>query len=332
MAKTYNFMPLIILAAIAFGGWYLFTQTTVFKQQALAPGEAPPSQFPPGFAAALSVSGRNPILGTLTNVNAELWTSADGQVVGETQANAALTSLGTNFGNSFNGYVMIGNDNEQSTADRGTEYYYTKKTVSWVNEGGLKTVERIPTPAEGTPTFTCYDDGTVESTCNITVGSGSRVTVLSLKIETAADTYMGNPDPALSAFSRERLAIAINESTAGMFKEIAPTAFARKISVVGNISASNIVGSTMYVLPITWLDDDPSTPEALNYKTDMVIESESGQNPGVTAVSYLSVWDLTWCRNDLNLWVPCWGDESDTTNDKDAGMDGRNNAMTIWYN
>src|SRR3990167_2754478 len=210
-------MAIIIAAAI--GGSIIYvTQYAISPTTSTTPTPAQPTGAQaPGFAAALSVSGQNPVAGALVALNGELWTNNDGQITGETSVASALASLGTNLPNTFDGYVMIGNDVEQSTTDRGTEYYYRKAPVSWTNVGGLQTLERISTYAEGTPTWTGKDEGTVEATTNITVDSGESDTTLSLKIQTSASAYLGNPDPALNSFSGgAKLAVCFNESAGGL--------------------------------------------------------------------------------------------------------------------
>jgi hypothetical protein len=94
-----GFIVLILLVVYLSGGFKI-------PQAAVQPtGEG---GAPPGYATSIKVSGYDPINAVLTNVNAELWSSDNTQIVGETQANAALTTLTSNGANTFSGYIMIG--------------------------------------------------------------------------------------------------------------------------------------------------------------------------------------------------------------------------------
>ena len=303
------------------------TTTTVISP------EAPTGSQAPGFAAAFSVSGMNPVTGLLTAVNAELFTDKDSQAVAETSVASALTSLGTNFANTFSGYVMIGNDAEQSLTDRGDEFYYRKATAAWTNVGGLQTLERIPTYLEGTPTWTGKDEGTVEATTNITVDSGESDTTLSVKIQVSASAYLGNPDPALDAFSKNKLAVGFNESAGGVLDPTLtrPSVSTKSLGYIpGNYTSYRMLG--IWILTgITHLDDDPQTPEPATYEFGVTIKALSGVNPAVTDNTVISLWDLTWCRNDNRIWVACWSDESTIAADGDAGMRAFGNEKRIEF-
>jgi len=73
-----------------------------------APGGGEGGVTPPGYATNVKVSGFLPIEGTMALANAELWSSDNTQVVGETSVPGTLTSLTTTGPNSFSGFVMIG--------------------------------------------------------------------------------------------------------------------------------------------------------------------------------------------------------------------------------
>lgn len=297
------------------------------------PGGQQVVSLPPGIPVTLAVSGFDPVTGTLTNVNAELWGRDDSQKVPETQVNAALTILATDLPNNFNGYIMIGNDAEQSLTDRGTEYYYRKYPVSWTNEGGRVTFERIPTYKEGIPIWTGKDEGTVEATTNITVDTGETDTSLSLKIQVSPNSYLGNPDPALDAFSRNRLAICFNESSGGLLDTALtrPSVGTKPLGYIpGNFSAFRMLGCWI-LTDINWLDDDPNTPEGATYEFGVTIKANAGKDPGITDNMVVSLWDLTWVKDDRGIWRPGWSDESEITADGDAGLRAFGNEKVIYF-
>ena len=294
---------------------------------------APTGSQAPGYAAAFSVSGLNPVTGALVALNAELFTDEDSQTVAETSVASALTSLGTNFANTYKGYVMIGNDLEQSTTDRGDEFYYTKQPVEWTNVAGLQTKERIPVYLEGTPTWTGKDEGTVEATTNISVSTAESDTTLSLKIQVSANAYLGNPDPLLDAFSKNKLAVGFNESTGGLLDPALtrPTVGTKSLGFIpGNYTSFRMLG--LWVLTdVTHLDDDPSTAQPATYEFGVTTKAAAGQDPAQTDNMYVSLWDLTWCRNDARVWVACWSDESAVAADGDAGLRTWLNEKTVFF-
>ncbi len=281
-----------------------------------------------GFATSVSASGLDPLLGSLGNINVELWeTRSSGdeqQVVAETQANAALASLSTNLPNTFNGFIMAGNDDLTSGTDRGTEYYYSRNPVSWVDRPGLITFDRLNTYAEGTLTETGYDDGTIESTVNITVGAGGRVTTTELRIETAADTVFGNPQVP------RPIAVCFNETTAGMFSEIKPKQFESTMAVPGFLSAFSYI-TPCYVLPIDALQEGVAGEQS-TYRFGIDIEADGTQNPVNADNSHALFLDATYYQNDNLDWVVGFEDVTDLGTDTDVGSDNlADNFIVINY-
>lgn len=325
-----------VIISVAIAGTLIYVTQFAAVPTSPAPVISPTSPTgsqAPGYAAAFSVSGLNPVTGGLVALNAELFTDKDAQSVAETSVASALTSLGTNFANTYKGYVMIGNDVEQSTTDRGDEFYYTKQPVEWTNVAGLQTKERIPTYLEGTPTWTGKDEGTVEATTNITVDAAESDTTLSLKIQVSANGYLGNPDPLLDSFSKNKLSVCFNESAGGLLDSALtkPTVGTKNLGYIpGNFSAYRMIGCWV-LTDITHLDDDPATPQAATYEFGVTIKALAGQNPGITDNTYVSLWDLTWCRNDARIWVPCWSDDSTITADFDAGLRAAGNEKTVFF-
>ena len=112
-----------------------------------------------GSLTTLTAGGYDSLGAARTNVNVYFVKSDDSFQRGETQSNAALASIETSAPNSFDGYLMVGNDNNLGT-DRGTEYYFTKQPLSYDCQGSVA-VDLIPTYAEGTVTVSTYDSGTL---------------------------------------------------------------------------------------------------------------------------------------------------------------------------
>ncbi len=340
--------PVMLAAIIVSLGLFSITASvlyvTVFSvkpapQQEDTIDDSPPITTGGGsnYAASLSASGLDAIYGNGTDINAELWSATDNKgykaedagtvSVGETRLNNAITSLSTNLPNNYNGYIMIGNDNYQSTTDRGAEYYYTKVPVSWSNVPGLVSQgTNLKVYMEGVPTWTGKDASVTEATTNITfTAAGETNTLLSVKIQVSVGASLGNPDPLLEPFTtgNRRLAVCNNESTGGLIDPVGtkPSDGATALGFIpGNISSLRPVGC--YVLGgVTWLDDDPKTANANVYEFDYQIKLKAGQQVATIADStFLTLWDLTWCKDDSQVWKACWSDESATSTPGDAGI------------
>jgi len=270
-----------------------------------------------GTLVTLSVRGVDKLTGTAANVNAELW-EGDTQVVAETQVNAAVTQLSSSLPNTFSGFVLLGNDNFVSATDRGTEYYYVKYPVSWVDYQGTKVYDTIYTYAEETATgsslFTFYDQNTAESTPNITIGSGGIYTDASIDIKTSSNKALGNPTIPQS------FGLCFNESTSGMFKEIRPTSYIAKFDPPGFLRGKNVVDC--YVISDALTDGE-------KISVDLYIEANAGQNPSTSDAIWVIPMDKTYYIDDhLNVAVG-WGDDSDLTSDSDIGYDGEAGALKI---
>lgn len=280
----------------------------------------------PGFAATVKTSGYDPLASSLTGVNGELWTSADVQVAGETSVASTLTALSSNAPNDFDGYIMIGNDNYESGTDRGTEYYYTKYPVSWSGHAGDISFERISTPGEGTPTWTGYDDGTVEATTNITVGSGQTVTSTELKIAAGSNVYLGNPE------FEYPLAVCFNATGSGAggstgdWDEVRPQNYVEKIDAPDFLNGLNIINGECFVLPTGALSDYEE------FRFYIVMDAASGVNPAAGNSVYAYLLDKTYFKDDMNVWRAGWGDDSETGTDSDIGLATVGNEKQIALN
>ncbi len=314
------------LVAIGFfTGFFDDLQLPGVPGAAVAPGTTIITGGGSGFATSLSVSGLDPLQGAITDSNVEVWEiRADGtevQVVGETPTDSALTSVSTTLPNSFNGFLMVGNDDLTSGADQGDEQYYTRELVVWQDRPGLITVDRVSQFDEGTLTETGYDDGTIETTVNITVGSGARVTTTELRIEVSADAAFGNPQV------NRPIAVCFNETTAGMFMEIKPKQFDSTMAIPGFLSAFNYI-SPCYVLPISALQEGVAGEQS-SYRFGIDIEANPGQNPGNTDNSHAIFLDATYFMNDALDWVVGFEDASNLAADADVGSDNLSDNFIV---
>lgn len=315
-----------VIAIVGIGSWMGWINIPV--GQVTTPGTTTTTVVGSGgsFATSVSTNGYDPISAVKTNVNAEVWANSENgpvNVVGETQANAALTSMGTSYANTFDGFILAGNDNFESTTDRGTEYYYTKKDVSWKNHPGLITFPDIQTFAEGTPTWSGYDDGSPESTTNFTIGSGATYTLGELRFEVSSDAVLGNPQIA------RPLAMCANESSSGLFKSIRPTNFDSIIPAPGFLAQYNYLPDC-YVLPIEALQEGVSG-KLTSYRFPITIEANAGKNPANGDFSDVILVDATWYKDDNQKPQQGWEDASAYAADADIGMDSINNGKRIHY-
>ena len=294
-------------------------------QFAAVPGVPGVPGIAPGYATTIRTSGYDPIAGSLVATNAELRASDGTTIVGATSIPSALTSLTTSGANTFDGFVYIGNDNlESGWTDRGTEYYINKKAVSWVNKAGDISFERISTYAEATPTFTGYDDGTAETTLNVSVGSGSTVTTTELRMEPSSNAVLGNP-----IFTRP-LAVCFNESTTGLFEEIRPSQYDEIIPAPGFMSGRNVIKSQCYVLPTSALYEGVSGQPQF-YRFYIRIEAKSGTDPVPGNDVHTVLLDKSYYLDDNQNWVEGWGAEHVQTSDHDVAMASIGNTKIIYF-
>lgn len=265
-------------------------------------------------STTFQASGFDLLDGTLANINVEVRSSSGAVEAAETQANAALTTISTVMPNTFNGFVMIGNDNFESGTDRGTEYYYARYPLIYTCSGEPKG-SQLNVYEEGTLTETGYDDGTSE-TLNVTVGTAI-VDTTEIRIQTAANTAYGNPQLA------NPVGVCFNTtgSAHSDWDAIRPLNYKSTFEKPGYLSGQNIIGNC-YVLPTTSdkaLIDSPS--ETSDFKFRLRLDPAAGINPvddaGLTAIFV----DQTYCISDQQVWYACWGDNSDLAADGDIGSD-----------
>lgn len=276
-----------------------------------------------GYATTITAGGENEITGAAVDVNSYVFANDNSFVVGETQTNSKPESLSTSAPNSMSGFLMIGNDANQGT-DRGTEVYFRKVPFSYSSTGAYQIKDTdgsvwIGLASEGTPTWTGYDDGTAESTLNITIGSGQTIVSTELKIAASSDAYLGNPDFA------NPLGICFNVSSTAKFDVVKPANYVGTFDAPEAYSGYNILGDC-YILPTGALKDYEQ------FRFYIVIDAATGQNPAGTDYVGAILVDKVWALNDNGEFEAGWGDDSVEGTDYDAGLDGLGNAKYIHLN
>src|SRR4030042_5348463 len=97
-------------------------------------------------------------------------------------------------------------------------------------------------------TWDFYDDGTAESTANITI-TGAYVKA-SLKFEANDNACIGNPgfyDPAKDEYA---ISLCFNETTAGDFEYAKPKNYVATYSAPEVLNGKNVIGGKCYVIDV----------------------------------------------------------------------------------
>jgi len=315
--KTDLVVLLIAVAAILFfTGFIKFAPQT---ESAMGSGETQTSGAV-GYATTLTVGGVNAITGASVDVNGEAFSNDLSFATGEIQVNSQPETLSSAAPNTMSGYAILWNDANQGT-DRGTEVYARKVPFSYQNKGTYQIKDAdgslwVKLYDESTPTWTGYDDGSAESTLNITVGSGQTVTSTELKIAAGSDAVLGNPD-----FDRP-LAVCFNASSLSDWDEIRPTNYVGTFSPCEKFSGRNMLDKC-YILPTGALKDYEE------YRFYIVLDAATGTNPGPGATVYAYLLDKTYYKNDQGMWESGWCDDSVEGTDYDPGIAAIGNEKVI---
>lgn len=279
-----------------------------------------------GYATTLLAGGMNALTSAPVDVNTEVYSNDKTFTVAETQTDNQPETLSSAAPNTMAGYLLIGNDNGQSLTDRGSEVYYRKVPFSYVNKGVYQVQDvgggnLIKLYNETTPTWTGYDDGTAETTLNVTVGSGQTITSTELKIAAGTGGCLGNKD------FEYPLAVCFNVSTTADWDEIRPTSYVSTFDACEAHSGSNILGDC-YVLPTDAICDYEE------YRFHIVVDPATGINPPAddTDYAYAFLLDKTWYKNDNNEWESGWCDDSLLGTDQDPGITAYGNTKPIYFN
>lgn len=241
MAKGIDTKTLAILGIIGLVV-YLFA-TGVIPFQA-APGVPGPTCDVD--ETTLRVSCVNSINGTsiTTGATNDVRNQEDRRVK-STAIDAYVDEVGTDLPVFFSGSVVTGSDDGTDP-----DYYFVRTSTSWgcVGTYDYPTDVKI-TLEDETPAFTGKDDGTVETTWNITVGT-TVVSTASLRIESSKGECIGNPD------LNRPIAICVNGSTANLakFNSIKPTTSGGTISAPQFMTAAGPV-LECHILPTEALCD-----------------------------------------------------------------------------
>lgn len=277
-----------------------------------------------GHLSDISVGAINFLDGSSPDVNAEIYSK--NYVLGETQVNTQpkLIADGAAPNTIKDGRLMIGNDNGQSTTDRGNEYYYRQIDFSYIDEATAYITDEdkaqwIKLYKESTPTWTGYDDGSPETTTNITIGSGETLSdKLSLKIASGDDAALGNPD-------FNRIGVCVNVSTLADWEEIRPTDYVDTFTPCEAFNGRNML-DTCYVLNSAALTDYESV------SFDVLLEAATGVNPDGTDYAAFYFVEETWYKNDNAQWEHGFCDDSAEGTDYDPGVAALTNEKYVWFN
>jgi len=247
----------------------------------------------------------------VASVNFELRTSDGKPQVAETAFDSSPDTQGT-LPTTFNGYLLVGNDNYVSDTDQGVEIYYTKHTVSWVNNGdphgGTFQVYN-----ESGITWYGYDAGTLETTLNVSMSSGATYARAELEFEAGENAIIGNPDfNKIGVFFN-----CTNATLSNKVKEIRPKTgwYTTTDSVPEFLSGKALVGG-IYVLKSDAIVSDYGT-----YRFPIVITAEAGQDLAPGEICYAHILDWSYYKDDNNKVQSGWEDQSDIVADTDVGID-----------
>lgn len=321
------FLVLAIIVILVFAGVInIGTPSQTESATGVPTGTSTQTSGTVGYATTLSVGGMNALTSAPVDVNGEIFSNDKSFSVAETQVNTQPKTLSSAAPNSMAGYLLLGNDAGQSSTDRGSEVYYRKIPFSYTNKGAFQITDKggsilVKLYNETTPTWTGYDDGTAESTLNVTVGSGQTITSTELKIAAGAGGCLGNPD------FEYPLAVCFNVSTTSDWDSIRPTSYVSTVDACEVHSGSNILGDC-YVLPTDALCDYEE------YRFHIVVDPATGVNPPAddTDYAYAFLIDKTWYKNDNNEWESGWCDDSLLGTDQDPGLTAYGNTKAIYFN
>lgn len=304
-----------ILVVVAIGGaWYM---TGGFQFQAEGGGP-----LPPGFASTASFTQWQPLIGSAatSNVNYRFLNMDNSLRVAETQVTADPQTQGT-MPNSFEGYLIVGNDAALGT-DRGSEVYYSKKYVKWTNDDSPE-LGQVQLFNESTITWRGYDSGVEESTTNLTIGSGASYTRLDLEYEAMDNGCIGNPD-------FKKLAIGFNYTNATVlsrFDWIKPkTGYYVGTDSVPEYTAGLAFQPTIYVLPEAAFVCDSGT-----YKIPIEIKAKAGSDPAVQDYAFAHMFDWSYFLDDTGKISSGWEDKSNIAADVDVGLDTAGQAKAVTF-
>jgi hypothetical protein len=151
-----------------------------------------------------------------------------------------------------------------------------------------------------------YDDGTKETTLNITVGT-SQVSTTEFRIYADADDCIGNPN------LNNPIMVCVNGTAANLayFNEIKPMGVQKSSYVPTTLTDSSSVKGC-YVLPIPALKDGAA--DRRYWSIDPL------SDPGVTVEVSVCVFDKDYYENDKSAYVPGFEDVSANAAATDVGI------------
>lgn len=258
-----------------------------------------------GRATTVGVSAFSVLNGSAQTVNGYLLKPDGTEQVGQTTVNMALTSLTTSADSTFSGNLLLGNDNAVGT-DLGDEVYFHMTPVSWTCQGN-PTFPSVPVYTEGTLTLTVYDDGTAESTPNVTVNTADVVST-EIKMTVSSKGAFGNPDFA------NPVAVCFNASSPGKWNEIRPLTYNSVLPTPGFLSGNLVKGC--YVLNTPALQDSATGPS--QYRFGIKLSPAASQNVTNERITAIFL-DKTYYKDDSGHWVSGFAKESTLAANADIG-------------
>jgi hypothetical protein len=277
-----------------------------------------------GYATTLTAGSVDALTGGVEDVNAQIYSSDGTFYTTETGVLANPTSLSTSAPNSLAGFLMIGNDNGESTTDQGADVYYRKVPFTYVQKGTFNVPDvdggaNIKLYNESTVTWTGYDDGTTEATLNVTVGAAATTSSTELKLSSATARAIGNPEFA------NPIAVCFNASTNADWDEIKPLNYVATVDAPEALSSYNIHGDC-YVLPTGALKD------GAEYRFYVQLDAATGYTPGSSDWIFAFVLDKTYYLDDNSVWQSGFSDDSYLGTDRDPGIAAITNEKRISLN
>lgn len=221
---------------------------------------------------------------------------SSGRIVGTSSVIDAYPDSIASLPVNFNGFLVSGN---------GSTYYTVKTPISWGCVGTYDVPNDVKIPAIGAPTVTGYDDGTAESSFNVTVGTAD-ITSSEVKLSAPTGACLGNP-----TLSRP-IMVCVNgsASTLAYFKEIKPTGVAKSSYVPEFLtSGTSVLGC--YELPIDAVCDGNN--DRRFWTIDPISDPTSGM---VVSLAYI---DKDYYLDDQNTWQVGWEDKSSYVAAADIG-------------
>ena len=303
-----------ILGGFKFGGGGVTPTTTV-----LPVGTCDMTQ-----KGTLQVKAIAEYSGEIASVYGDAWNS-DGTPLASSAVVRDLTSISTNVGMNTDVFGYLGSDNWVTGWDNGPEMWTERWTYSYPCVG-LKTAPVVSLYNESAVTWTGYEDGTVESSTMLTIGSSGINPAGELKITSGIDACMAHPNYP------HQLAVCFgttNVTVDTMIEYIRPKNYISLVPSPGVYDYRWTIGDTCYELPLQAKENLCDYGE---YRFGIVTKANSGQNPeGGTVVTGINATVISYgyYKNDAGNWNMGWEFDSETATDKLIGIEDTGKKISL---